>query len=364
MNLTSACRACIALLVASTVATPARAQRLIAVDSQPGSANVWELDAATGARTLLGPMSPAAAIPAGLAYDMAAGKLYMSGTGTDSLYVVDVTDWQASLVGPFGSSAIIMHGLEWDSSTGTLYGMSAHNSGLYTIDTTTGAATLVGVSGLPASTSVGLNLGYDIVNNVMFMTSLGTDSLYTIDRTTGLATLVGPMTGTTNVSALAFHLAGLAMYAVDNLQDQLYRLDLATGTPTLVGPVGLGNMIGLVSIDGAGRLARQSHACGPTKITPLGHPNLGGTVSFTLGGITGFPFVGFGFANLAVPFCGCTVGHDWIVANGGASTSIVIPTSPAFIGFQLRAQGLDFLGTGGCPDPMLTLSDTITLTIG
>ena len=63
-------------------------------------------------------------------------------------------------MGPDGNSTIVMHGLEWDNSTNTLHGMSAHDSGFYQIDTATGAATLVGTTGLAASASWGLNLGY------------------------------------------------------------------------------------------------------------------------------------------------------------------------------------------------------------
>ena len=354
----------VTLTSAVALSLPAVAQRLIAVDSAPGAITVYEIDQNTAARTALGSLTPAAAVAAGLAYDALGGRLFLSGAGTDSLYLVDVTNWQAQLIGAYGSSAINMQGLEWDGSVGVLYGMSTHNSGLYTIDTATGVATLVGVTGLTPSLSVGLNLCHDALNDILYLTSIGTDSLYTIDRATGAATLVGPMTGTTNVNALAFRPAPAAAFGIDNLQDQLYRIDLQTGAPTPVGSVGTSNMIGLAYIDGAGRLSRQAHACGPTTITPIGNPGLGGSVTFTVGAVTGFPFVGFGFTPLAVPFCGCTVGHEWAVAATGPAVTLSIPAVPALVGSQVHAQGLDLFGTGGCADPLLTVTDTITLTIG
>lgn len=342
----------------------AHAQRLIAVDSFPGSATVYQLDPATGARTALGSITPSTIVPAGFAYDPVTGRLFMTGTGTDSVYVVDLTNWKPALIGPYGNSAIVMHGLEWDNSTGTLYGMSAHDSGLYSIDTTSGAATLIGVTGLAASSSVGLNLCYDLAHDVMYMTSLGTDSLYTIDRSTGLATLVGPMTGTTNISGLAFDLTTMTMYAVDNLQDNLYTLDVTTGAATLVGSVGSSNMLGLVHIDGAGRLSRAVHGCGPTTITPTGHPAPGHTITTALGGTTGLPFIGFGLLGATTPYCGCVLGHDWLALTGGAAAQLTIPMAQAFLGLHIFVQGADVLGTGGCQSPQFTLTDTIEITIG
>lgn len=345
-------------------AAPLTAQRLISVHSQQGVADVYELDPNTAARTLIGSMSPTAAVPAALAYDQNTGRLFMSGASTDSLYVVDVTNWQGHLVGSYGNAAVLMHGMEWDSSTNTLYAMSSHNAGLYTVDTTTGLATLVGTSGLPAALSYGFNLCYDLMHDVMFLTSTSTDSLYTIDRTTGLATLVGPMTGTTNISSLAYRVSTLTMYGIDNLQDVLYRIDTTTGAATAIGSVGSTNMIGLVWLEGAGRLAREAHACGPTTITPMGEPSPGFTTTFTLGGTTGFPLIGFGFQNLPQVYCGCTIGHEWLGVAAGTSAAITLPGGPAFIGLTIRVQGADLFGSGGCASPQFTVSDTIRLTIG
>ena len=351
------------LLGAFALCSSATAQRLIAVDTAPGSATVYELDATTGSRTLLGSMSPAAAIPAALAYDYLGGKMYMSGNGTDSVYEVDLTNWQTRLIGAYGSSAIVMAGLEWDSSTGTLYGVSGHNGGFYSIDLTTGAATLIGLSGLGSSTN-GYNLGYDLVHDAMLMTSATTDSLYSIDRSSGAATLIGPMTGITNAGSMAFHLGTATMYVLDNLQDMLFTVDVATGLPTQVGTVGAGNMIGLTFVPGAGRLSRQAHACGSTTITPSGSPAPGGTVTMTLGGITGLPFVGFGLTGVTQTFCGCTIGHDWLAVAGGSVAAFAIPPATSMIGLSIYVQGADFLGTGGCANPQFAVTDTITISIG
>lgn len=342
------------------LAAPVAAQRLIALDS---SRTVWDVDILTGVRTQVGTITANAATTGGLAYDVVNGRLFLTSTSNDSVYVVDVTNWSATLIGPYGSSAIVMHGLEWDPTTSTLYGMSSHDGGLYTINTTTGLATLVGTTGLTGSSNFH-NIGYDPVQNVMWMTNSVTDSFYSIDRATGAATLVGPLTGPTNPNGLAYNTDNQTLYLVCNNTDTLYTINTATGAATAVGPVGSSNLLGLVYIPGNGRLTRAAHGCGAMTIRMTGHPNTGFSVVTTLGGSVGVPFVGYGLTSVGLPFCGCAIGHDWLVAVGGASSTLAIPVSPGLVGLQVFTQGLDFLAPGGCPDPLLTLTDTITITIG
>jgi YVTN family beta-propeller protein len=345
------------LAAAFFLLAPVAAQRLICVDS---SRAIAEVDMATGTRTPLGSVSINASTTAGLAYDVNGGKLYVTSTGNDSLYVVDVTNWNATLVGAYGNPSLVMHGLEWDSSTNTLYGMSSHDGGLYTIDTTTGLATLVGVTGLTSFH----NLGYDPVQNVLWMTNSNNDTFCSIDRTTGVATLIGPLTGPTNPNGLAYNTDNQTLYLVCNNTDTLYTIDTATGLATAIGPMGSSNLLGLVYIPGNGRLSRSVHGCGAATISVTGHPNTGFSVTTSLANIVGFPFVGYGLTAIGVPFCGCTIGHDWVAAAAGSSSTLTIPATPGLIGLSVFAQGLDFLAPGGCPDPLLTLTDTINITIG
>ena len=359
----------VALLAAVTLlSTTATSQRLIACDTTGNALTL--IDPATATRTSLGALTTAGTVIAGeLTYDPVAGKLYMASSNTDSLYVVDATNWTAQLVGPFGTSAVIMHGLEWDPSTNTLYGISTHNSGLYSIDTTTGLATLIGTTGLAAATSWGLALGYNPLNNTLYMTSTNTDSLYTIDRATGLATLVGALdpvtTASTAIATLTYDIDTLTMYAIDNFYDNLYSIDLTTGLRTLIGSLGASNLIAMTYIPGSGRLSRQVHGCATTTIGVTGNPTIGYQIEYTLGGYTGFPFVGYGLTNPAVPFCGCTVGHEWAVAELGPVTHLTIPPDASLVGMHVYAQGMDFGGLGStCSWLQLGLTDTIELAIG
>ena len=332
-------------------------QRMICVDS---SRIVSEVDLLTAVKTQIGQVSNNAGTSAGFAYDSIAGKLYMTSTSLDSVFLIDMTNWSAKLLGPYGvGTQVVMHGIEWDWSTNTLY--AAGNAGdFYTVDITTGQATLVGPTGLAGFQ----NLGYDPLFNVMYVTSSSTDSLYTIDRATGATTLVGPLNGSTNPNSVAYNIDNQTMYLADNITDNLYTLDLATGAANVVASMGSGNVLGLAYIQGTGSLDRAVHGCGPSSIFVTGNPNLAGVVDFSIENATGFAFVGFGVTAVNVPFCGCTIGHDWAVAQLGPNVSLQIPNSAGLLGFEVYAQGLDYLGTGGCAAPQLALSDSIRITIG
>jgi hypothetical protein len=339
------------------ISSPVAAQRLIAFDS---NRTVYEIDIQTGLRQQLGVVSINTAAVAAATYDIQAGKLYVSSTVTDTLYVVDVTDWRAVPVGPYGGTAISVHGLEWDASSGTLFGMSSHDGGLYRISTSNGAANLIGTTGL----SVFHNLCHDVVQNQMWMVNAVTASLYSIDRTTAAVTLVGPLNGPVNANGLAYDIDNQRVHLVCNYTDTLYRVDTATGSAAPIGAPGGGNLIALVYVPGNGRLVRAAHGCSATNIAVTGHPNAGYSIAATVRDAMGLPVIGYGTTALGISFCGCTIGHDWLVAVPGAASGFAIPNLPSVVGMQVFVQGLDLLGAGGCSGLQLTLTDTIEVTIG
>lgn len=238
--------AVLALLVTATVAASpcfaADAPHLIAVDS---SRALYELDRATGAKTLISTVSSNASTSAALAVGTG-NTLYLSSSGNDSLFTVHIPSGTATLVGAYGDTAVVMHGLEYVPATDKLFGVSSHNNGLYEINKTTGVATLVGTTGLSSFT----NLGWNSTTGVMYATNSGSDSLYTIDLATAAVTLVGALSGPTNPNGLAYDPDAGIMYLVDNSTDALYTLNLATGAATLVGSTGTGNLLGLAYING------------------------------------------------------------------------------------------------------------------
>ncbi|MFY9344934.1 MAG: lectin-like protein [Planctomycetota bacterium] len=103
--------------------------------------------------------------------------------------------------------------------------------------------------------------------------------------------------------------------------------------------------------------------CSTASLTVTGMPTPGGLIRSTLSGVTGFGFVGYGFTAVAVPFCVCTIGHEWLLANFTSADTLMIPAGPAMCGIGLRVQGLDFFSAGGCPAPPLALTGTWQVTI-
>ncbi|MBM4061765.1 MAG: hypothetical protein FJ265_11825 [Planctomycetes bacterium] len=115
---------------------------------------------------------------------------------------------------------------------------------------------------------------------------------------------------------------------------------------------------------GTGSITRNAHACGPTTIQCTGYPRIGSTVTTTLGNVTGAPFLGFGLFPGATPFCTCIAGHEWMTSLFGSAHNLNIPLNPGLIGVTIAVQGVDFMGTGGCPNPRVTFTDTMVIVIG
>lgn len=235
----------LALVVATSMSAAAFGQgRLVGINGS----GVYEISMTDGSVTQISTLAAGSGTIGGLAYDWANGILYMCSSQNQNLMTLNPDTGQWSVIGSYGlGSNPIMQGLEFNSSTGQLFGHSAgsaHGFFLYDINVTNGTAANVGQSALTSFH----NLGYDSINNVMYMTNSSTDSLYTLDTTNNTATLVGPLVNSTNPNGLAFnHHAGV-MYMLDNSTDNLYTLNLQTGEANVVGSLGASNFLSLVYI--------------------------------------------------------------------------------------------------------------------
>jgi hypothetical protein len=110
-------------------------------------------------------------------------------------------------------------------------------------------------------------------------------------------------------------------------------------------------------------LQRFTMSCGAMDIIATGNGQIGTDVITTVLNPVGIGFIGYGVTGFAVPFCNCTIGHDYVLLLIGPSHTLSLPFNPMFLGTQLFMQGLDFLAPGGCPDPMFTLTDTYAFVI-
>jgi hypothetical protein len=110
-------------------------------------------------------------------------------------------------------------------------------------------------------------------------------------------------------------------------------------------------------------LTRITATCGAAGLNAVGTGQIGTEVHTQIINPVGIPFVGYGTQLFLFPFCGCTVVHDFLILLQGSLHTLAIPNSPALAGVQIYGQGLDFLAPGGCPDPLLTLTDGYVFTI-
>lgn len=105
-------------------------------------------------------------------------------------------------------------------------------------------------------------------------------------------------------------------------------------------------------------LSRIPASCGAMDIVGTGNAQIGTDVVFTLkNSAFGLGLIGFGTTPGSVPFCNCTIVHDFGVVLFGPQVTFPLPNNPIYIGLPLFTQGFDFLAPGGCPDPTFTLTD-------
>jgi hypothetical protein len=104
-------------------------------------------------------------------------------------------------------------------------------------------------------------------------------------------------------------------------------------------------------------LTRIPATCGAADIIATGTGQIGTDVTTTVLNPLGIPFVGYGVLPLSAPFCNCTIVHEFAVLFTGPQHTFPIPNNPTLMGIAVYSQGLDFLAPGGCPDPLLTLTD-------
>ncbi|MEZ5964055.1 MAG: FG-GAP and VCBS repeat-containing protein [Planctomycetota bacterium] len=142
------------------------------------------------------------------------------------------------------------------------------------------------------------------------------------------------------------------------------KKDILVGAPAYRPGIDEAGRVEVYGVLTGGSLVAQPHACGPTRIAVGGQPRIGERISFRVFDAVGLPVVGIGFTLLGLPYCGCTIGHEWGIQLFSDSVWLSIPNDVNLVGLRFAAQGLDVFGTGGCAAPQMTVTDTILVTIG
>ena len=117
---------------------------LAVIDFHPGvrAGNLYTIDLATAATTLVGPLAGAIR---DITFDRN-GLMYGIDSDADTLVAIDKTSGAIQTIGSLGFDAVFGEGLDFDAETGVLYLASADESTktMYTVDPLTGTATLLG----------------------------------------------------------------------------------------------------------------------------------------------------------------------------------------------------------------------------
>lgn len=217
--------------------TTIHAAQLFAVES--GSTQIHVIDLATGAATLVNPISVSGI--AGIAFD-SSGVLYgiTSSPNETELYTIDFISGTASLVNAT-MTASLEGALTFHPGTGVLYsksGAPASENDLISIDPGTGLATVIGPMGL------GLDLDLSGMDFLADGTLLAYDTqgpllpsrLLSIDPATGAAMAIGD----TGYPSSSPDFGGLAVDPVTDLVylsngTDLFSVDPVTGAASLPG---------------------------------------------------------------------------------------------------------------------------------
>jgi hypothetical protein len=124
---------------------------------------------------------------------------------------------------------------------------------------------------------------------------------------------------------------------------------------------------------GGGSFVPSPTGCGTTNLAATGMPVIGGTVTYSLNGLVGFPLLWIGIGGAGpTPLCppaSCSLGAPLFFVFALPSITLSVPCDPAIIGASVLTQGADIGAPGGCsagsPAPIpVTVTDTVATTIG
>jgi hypothetical protein len=149
-----------------------------------------------------------------------------------------------------------------------------------------------------------------------------------------------------------------------------FRFDTVTPTANQHRGWYVDNVVAWQIAASGGSFAVQPTGCGSLTLVPSGVPVIGGTVTYTLSGVTGIPLLWLG-APILLPLCPpspCMLGATQALIVPGAVLTGTIPCEPSLMGVVFSVQGADAGGPGGCGPATfgvpVSVSHTVRTTIG
>lgn len=165
------------------------------------------LDTVTGAKTVIGSMTPNAGESWAGLKGSSDGKVYASATtcGASTLYTVDPATGHTTVVGPITNGACVIDIAI--NNAGDIYGVDLGSASLLQINPATGAGTVIGPLGVAPNYAQGMS--FEKNSGTLYWAAYTTGGeLRTIDTATGASFLVGPFPGGAEVDAFAIASGG------------------------------------------------------------------------------------------------------------------------------------------------------------
>jgi hypothetical protein len=177
-------------------------------------ATLGTLDVTTGAFTAIGPITGAGAGEAnfsGLHLDPSNGTWYAlapTGAGVNNLYTIDIATGATTLVAPLSDPAALFIDFAIDNA-GNMFAHDIVSDSIYSVNKVTGATTVLGPTGFLANFAQGMD--FDPATNILYAaiyTGGGTGVFATINTTTGAATQIVSTTSWNAEMEIAIRPAG------------------------------------------------------------------------------------------------------------------------------------------------------------
>ncbi len=162
--------------------------------------------------------------------------VYASYYGNNNLYKIDRATGAATLVGNMTGHTGGFNGLAIDPTTNFLYGNDATAGTLWRIDPTVPSATLVGAFNGGVSTMIGITCDDD---GNLWGHDVGTDRFYSIDKATGAATAIGSLGFNAQYAQCELYDQAtgnvlLGGFNGTNLTGEIRAVDVTTGATTIL----------------------------------------------------------------------------------------------------------------------------------
>ncbi len=173
--------------------------------------DLYTIDTATGATTLVGSTGISSGNASGIRWDATSGISYLMVPGAScsqsTLFTIDLTSGATQSVGTASGVCIIDIAID---PSGIMYGVDIVGDTLYSISKNDGTVQPIG-SGLGFDFNYAEGMDFDPSTGILYFAGFdrggtGLGSMYTIDTTTGVATLIAPI-GPNGVETDAFAIA-------------------------------------------------------------------------------------------------------------------------------------------------------------